>query len=308
MATMRVAQVSRPKGPFEIVERPIPEPGPGTVRIKVRACGICHSDSLIKEGAFPGFQYPRVPGHEVAGVIDAVGAGRRRLGAGPERGRRLERRLLRPLRPLPPRRFLRLRDAGRSPASRSDGGYARIHDRARQRGGADAGGPAARRGGPADVRRAHHVQRPAQQRRAAGRRRGRPRAWRSGPPWRPVRREDGLSHRRHRPRQGQGTAGPPARRVGLHRQPGPRPRGRTQQAGRRQSHPGHGDQRRGDERRPGRPGGQRHAADRRRGRVDAGVAAGCCSRATVRSRAGTPAPRSTRRTRSPSAREPACGR
>ena len=75
MATMRVAQISRPNGPFEIVGRPIPQPGPGTVRIKVLACGICHSDSLVKEGAFPGIQYPRVPGHEVAGVIDAVGAG-----------------------------------------------------------------------------------------------------------------------------------------------------------------------------------------------------------------------------------------
>jgi D-arabinose 1-dehydrogenase-like Zn-dependent alcohol dehydrogenase len=72
---MRVAQVSRPQGPFEIVERPIPEPGAGWVRIKVQACGICHSDSVTKEGAFPGIQYPRVPGHEVAGVIDAVGPG-----------------------------------------------------------------------------------------------------------------------------------------------------------------------------------------------------------------------------------------
>jgi D-arabinose 1-dehydrogenase-like Zn-dependent alcohol dehydrogenase len=75
MATMRVAQVSRPKGPFEIVERPIPQPSAGTVRIRVQACGICHSDSLTKEGGFPGLQYPRVPGHEVAGVIDAVGPG-----------------------------------------------------------------------------------------------------------------------------------------------------------------------------------------------------------------------------------------
>jgi D-arabinose 1-dehydrogenase-like Zn-dependent alcohol dehydrogenase len=75
MAMMRVAQVSGPKGPFEIVERPIPEPGAGTVRIKVKACGICHSDSFTKDGAFPGIQYPRVPGHEVAGVIDAVGPG-----------------------------------------------------------------------------------------------------------------------------------------------------------------------------------------------------------------------------------------
>jgi D-arabinose 1-dehydrogenase-like Zn-dependent alcohol dehydrogenase len=75
MATMRVVQVSRPNGPFEIVERPIPEPGAGSVRIKVQACGICHSDSFIKEGTYPGIPYPRVPGHEVAGVIDAVGPG-----------------------------------------------------------------------------------------------------------------------------------------------------------------------------------------------------------------------------------------
>ena len=75
MSVMRVAQVPRPKGPFEIVDRPIPDPGTGEVRIKVHACGICHSDSVTKEGAFPGLQYPRVPGHEVAGVIDAIGPG-----------------------------------------------------------------------------------------------------------------------------------------------------------------------------------------------------------------------------------------
>src|ERR1700689_4690646 len=75
MATMRVVQIPRPNGPFEIVERQIPDPGAGSIRIKVLACGICHSDSLVKEGAFPGIQYPRVPGHEVAGAIDAVGAG-----------------------------------------------------------------------------------------------------------------------------------------------------------------------------------------------------------------------------------------
>jgi D-arabinose 1-dehydrogenase-like Zn-dependent alcohol dehydrogenase len=75
MAMMRVAQVSRPKGSFEIVERQIPAPGAVSVRIKVHACGICHSDSFTKEGLFPGIQYPRVPGHEVAGVIDAVGPG-----------------------------------------------------------------------------------------------------------------------------------------------------------------------------------------------------------------------------------------
>jgi len=74
MATMRAVQIPSPKGAFEIVERPIPEPGPGTVRIRVQACGVCHSDSLVKDGLAP-VQYPRVPGHEVAGVIDAVGQG-----------------------------------------------------------------------------------------------------------------------------------------------------------------------------------------------------------------------------------------
>jgi D-arabinose 1-dehydrogenase-like Zn-dependent alcohol dehydrogenase len=73
MATMRVAQVSRPKGPFEIVERAVPEPGAGSVRIRVQACGVCHSDSLVKEGLFPGISYPRIPGHEVSGVIDKLG-------------------------------------------------------------------------------------------------------------------------------------------------------------------------------------------------------------------------------------------
>src|SRR6188472_1543861 len=70
---MRSVQVSNPNGPFEIVERKTPEPGPMQVRIKVQACGICHSDSFTKEGLFPGIQYPRVPGHEIAGVIDEVG-------------------------------------------------------------------------------------------------------------------------------------------------------------------------------------------------------------------------------------------
>src|SRR5258706_11533378 len=75
MNTMRVAQIPAPKRAFEIVERPIPEPPPGTVRIKVAACGVCHSDALVKEGLWPGIQYPRVPGHEVTGTIDAVSAG-----------------------------------------------------------------------------------------------------------------------------------------------------------------------------------------------------------------------------------------
>jgi D-arabinose 1-dehydrogenase-like Zn-dependent alcohol dehydrogenase len=73
-ATMKVAQISKPGAGFEVVERNVPTPGAGQVRIKVQACGVCHSDVLTVEGAWPGIQYPRVPGHEVAGVIDAVGA------------------------------------------------------------------------------------------------------------------------------------------------------------------------------------------------------------------------------------------
>jgi D-arabinose 1-dehydrogenase-like Zn-dependent alcohol dehydrogenase len=73
--TMKVAQISKPGGDFEVVEREIPEPEAGQVRIKVQACGVCHSDVLTKDGLWPGIQYPRIPGHEVAGVVDEVGAG-----------------------------------------------------------------------------------------------------------------------------------------------------------------------------------------------------------------------------------------
>jgi len=70
---MRAVQVSRPGGTLDVVERPIPEPASGQVRIKVLSCGICHSDALTKDGVWPGIQFPRVPGHEVIGVINAVG-------------------------------------------------------------------------------------------------------------------------------------------------------------------------------------------------------------------------------------------
>ena len=75
MPKMKVAQIPKAGADFEIVERDIPEPGPGQVRIRVQACGICHSDAFVKDGGLPGLVYPRVPGHEVAGVIDAAGPG-----------------------------------------------------------------------------------------------------------------------------------------------------------------------------------------------------------------------------------------
>ena len=75
MSTMRVMQVSGPNGSFQSVERDIPTPAPGTVRVRVEACGVCHSDALTKEGLWPGIRYPRVPGHEIAGIVDVVGDG-----------------------------------------------------------------------------------------------------------------------------------------------------------------------------------------------------------------------------------------
>lgn len=75
MAKMTVAQVPKAGAEFQIVERDIPEPGPGHVRIRVQACGVCHSDVLVKDGGWPGLLYPRVPGHEVTGVIDDAGPG-----------------------------------------------------------------------------------------------------------------------------------------------------------------------------------------------------------------------------------------
>src|SRR5947209_16165975 len=73
--TMRAARIPNPGSDFVVTERAIPEPGPGAVRVKVAACGVCHSDAFVKEGHWPNLKYPRVPGHEVAGVIDAVGPG-----------------------------------------------------------------------------------------------------------------------------------------------------------------------------------------------------------------------------------------
>jgi D-arabinose 1-dehydrogenase-like Zn-dependent alcohol dehydrogenase len=75
MRKMKAVEVRQPGGPLQLVEREVPEPETGQVLIKVQACGICHSDVLTKEGLWPGLEFPRVPGHEVAGIIDAAGSG-----------------------------------------------------------------------------------------------------------------------------------------------------------------------------------------------------------------------------------------
>jgi D-arabinose 1-dehydrogenase-like Zn-dependent alcohol dehydrogenase len=75
MPKMRAVQVAKRNGPLELIERDLPQPGPGEVRIRVQACGVCHSDAVAVQGLFPSVPYPIVPGHEIAGVIDAVGSG-----------------------------------------------------------------------------------------------------------------------------------------------------------------------------------------------------------------------------------------
>lgn len=74
MARMKAVQATKPGADWELVERDIPQPKPGQVRVKVQACGICHSDMFVKEGHWPGLQFPRIPGHEIAGLIDEVGS------------------------------------------------------------------------------------------------------------------------------------------------------------------------------------------------------------------------------------------
>jgi D-arabinose 1-dehydrogenase-like Zn-dependent alcohol dehydrogenase len=82
MPKMRAAQVPKPGADVEIVEREIPQPGPGSVRIRIQACGVCHSDAVTKEGLYPAIKYPLSPGHEVASVIDEIGAGVAHLNKG----------------------------------------------------------------------------------------------------------------------------------------------------------------------------------------------------------------------------------
>ena len=158
MPKMRAVQVPRPGGPLEIVERDIPDPGPGYVRIKVQACGVCHSDSVTKDGLFPGIQYPRVPGHEVVGLIDAVGAGVPRWKAGQRVGVGWNGGFCGLLRQLPARRFLRLPDFHRSHRPHPRRRLCRLHAGPHQRAGVGARRSVIRRRGAADVRRRYHLQ------------------------------------------------------------------------------------------------------------------------------------------------------
>jgi len=105
MTTFRAAQVTSPGAPLAVIDQALAEPGPGTVRVAVEACGICHSDSMFVDDQWPGLQFPVTPGHEIAGHIDALGDGV----AVWREGDRLVGRLLRPLPQLPARQIHALR-------------------------------------------------------------------------------------------------------------------------------------------------------------------------------------------------------
>ena len=168
VAPMKAAQISKPGADFEIVEREIPKPGAGQVRIKVQACGVCHSDMLTEEGGWPGIEYPRVPGHEVAGIIDEVGAGVTDVEEGATRRRGLARRAGQHVSCVPARRFSQL------PEPENSGHQLRrripaIHGGSGGGAGGDTGQSKRRGSGAAALRRNHHLQRAAAQRRDARR-------------------------------------------------------------------------------------------------------------------------------------------
>ena len=163
MSTSRVVQVPAPGQGLQLAEREVPQPARGEVLVRIEACGVCHSDSLTVEGAMPSIEYPIVPGHEIAGRIEAVGEGvvpwevGQRVGVGWFGGTAA-------LRPVPPRRLISCVN-GQVPGIAYDGGYAdHVVVPAGARG--DPGRPVSRGGRAAALRRHHHVQRAARERRA----------------------------------------------------------------------------------------------------------------------------------------------
>ena len=183
MAKMRAMVVHKAGGPLVAEERDIPVPGREEMRIRVQACGVCHSDSLTVEGLMPGIEYPRVPGHEVIGVDRRDRRGRPGLERRRARRRRLVRRLVRLLRPLPARQRLRLREC--TSRHRRDPRRRLRHpcDRPCLRGRACAGRSRRNRIGPAALRRHHDLQRSSPQRRRTRRSRRGPRRRRASGTW-----------------------------------------------------------------------------------------------------------------------------
>ena len=213
---MKAAQISKPGGDWELVERDIPEPGAGQVRVKVEACGICHSDVFVKEGLWPGLQYPRVPGHEIAGRIDAVGDNvtawkkGQRVGVGWHGGHCFVCEQCR-------RGDFAMCVNRKVTGIDFDGGYAEYMIAPAAALAAIPDELAGGRSGAVHVRGRYGLQRAAQFGRARRRRRGGARHRRTGTSRSSVRAADGIRDRRARPREGQGSAGAKTGRASLHR-------------------------------------------------------------------------------------------
>ena len=267
MATMKAVQISKANGPFEVVERDIPEPGPGEVRIKVEACGICHSDAFVKSGAFPGIVLPRIPGHEIAGRVDAVGRQRRLVEEGRSRRRRLARRSLLRVQRVPQGALHQLRE-GADHRHQLRRRLRRVRGRSARRRGAHSGQARRGRRGPAALRGRHHLQRAPQQRRAPGRHRRGAGHRRARPPRDPVRGAHGLPHGRRLARLGQGGARATARRPRVRRHEEGEGGGGPAEARRRRSRARHRAVRRRD-REHGRRAQAARQAPHRRGAVRA---------------------------------------
>ena len=238
MSQMTAVQVSGPGGAFETVNRQVPEPGPHTVRIKIQACGVCHSDLFVKEGHWPGLQYPRVTGHEVAGVIDAVGPGvtiwkkGQRVGVGWHGGHCGQCVSCRPGDFMGCQNF-------QVTGFQEDGGYAQYMIARERSRGRDSRRTLAGGGGAHPLRWRHDLQQFAPQRSEGGRSgggAGAGRAWASG---HPVRQQDGLSHRGNRPRAGQVNLGAEIGRSSLPRHREDQRGKRIDQDGRCLGHSGH---------------------------------------------------------------------
>ena len=198
---MKAAQIGRAGGDWELVERNIPEPGPAQVRVKVEVCGICHSDVVVKDGLWPGLRYPRVPGHEIAGRIDRLGAGvtdwkeDQRVGVGWHGGHCFTCEYCR-------RGDFAMCVHRKVTGIDFDGGYAESLDRTVSGFRRDSRRLAGGRSRAVHVRRSHRVQRAASFRRSRRRPRRGARHWRAGTSRCSVRAAVGIQHHRDWARSG----------------------------------------------------------------------------------------------------------
>ncbi len=218
--TYRAIEISKP-GVFTEVSRPLQDPGPNQVRIRVEACGVCRTDSAIVDGEFPNLTYPRIPGHEVIGRIDAVGSNvttrsvGQRVGVGICGG--WDDTCVSCLRGD----FVNCANAVLTGIT-IDGGYAEVMIIDARSTVTIPDGLRIRQGSTAPMCRRDNIQCAAECRPACRCARRDPRGWRTRSPWDSVREKDGVQDRRHRSRSGVGEARKATRRAPIHRQPGGR--------------------------------------------------------------------------------------